>query len=146
VSGDIRITEILYRLENACGQTKILFWVIRKSVVVPEILESILFKQTEILWPFQKFWTNWFASNRDSVPVPKIPELLCWVKQRFCDRSRNSGIEDRSFGSTRDSVVVPETLESVIWEPTEILWSFGNSGPVVLGSNIDSVVVPEILG
>jgi hypothetical protein len=74
VSGDIRITEILYRLENACGQTKILFWVKRKSVVVPEILESILYNK-------QRFC----GRSRSSGP------MVC-VKQRFCASFKNSGI------------------------------------------------------
>jgi hypothetical protein len=43
-------------------------------VVVPEILEWV------------------FGSNRDSVVVPEIQEWVFWVKQRFCGRSRNSGM------------------------------------------------------
>ncbi len=103
-------------------------------MVVPEILESLcwvkqrfcgrsrnsgiaVLGQTEILWSFQKFWNRcvgsnrdfefWnrcVGSNRDSVVVPEILESLCWVAQRFCGRSRNSGI--------------------IVLGETEILWSF----------------------
>jgi hypothetical protein len=76
------------------------------------------------------------------VPGPKILELLCWVKQRFFDRSRNSVIEaldqpeilwsfqklwKMCFGTNRDSGVVRK------------FWTR------FLGSDIDSVIVPEIL-
>jgi hypothetical protein len=47
---------------------------------------------TEILWSFQKFWTRCFGSYRDSVVIPEILDSVLWVIQRFCGRSRNSGI------------------------------------------------------
>jgi hypothetical protein len=62
--------------------------------------------KTEILWSFQKFWNRCVGSNRDSVVVPEILESLCWVKQRFCGRSRNSGIAILGQTNTRiDSIL-----------------------------------------
>jgi hypothetical protein len=110
-------------------------------VVVPEIL------------------VPWFASNIDSVLTPKILELF-WVKQRFCDRSRNSGIEALDqpeilwsfqklwkvcFGTNRDSVVARKFWTRCFGLYTEIQCPFQKFWKCCFGSNRDSGVVQEIL-
>jgi hypothetical protein len=134
-------------------------------LIVPEILESVFWvkpglcgrfrnsgigdlRQTEIVWSFQKFWNRCFGSNRDSVVVPEVLESVVWVKSRFFDRSRNSGIGglgqseilwqfqkfwNRCSRSNRDFVVVLEILESVVWVKPRFFDRSRNSGIGGLG-------------
>jgi hypothetical protein len=39
-----------------------------------------------------EFWNRCFGLDRDSVKVPEILESEFWLRQKFCGRSRNSGM------------------------------------------------------
>ncbi len=118
-------------------------------------------RHTEILWTFQKFWNRCIGPDRDFVEVPKTLELmyriiqkfcwgyrilessLLWVRQRFCARTRNSGI--LVFWPDRDFVENPEFLESVFWIRQEIPWTFQKFWNRCFGPDRNFVDVPEIL-
>jgi hypothetical protein len=70
---------------------------------------------TEILCTVQIFWTICFRSHRLSVKGPEFLDLVYSTRkntaqrdERFCERSRNSGIV---VLINRDSVNVPEILQ-----------------------------------
>jgi hypothetical protein len=86
---ELLVKQILWTFQKFWNQC---FGSYRNSVYFPEILEWMF-------WVLQKYFVvleildQCFGSYRNSVDVPEILlESMFWVQQKFCGRSRNSGI------------------------------------------------------